>query len=82
VIVYESFSSIKHVYVDSKAQFQNRYGSFSHKVSATLTPTPAGTFFEHCSLLLRRLIPVMDKLHPTVASLLHRHHSAHLPDKV
>jgi hypothetical protein len=33
VIVYESFQSIKHVYVDSKAQFQNRYGCFNHKVS-------------------------------------------------
>lgn len=33
VIVYESFQSIKHVYVDSKAQFQNRYGAFNQKVS-------------------------------------------------
>lgn len=33
VIVYESFQSIKHLYVDSKAQFQNRYGRFNQKVS-------------------------------------------------
>ena len=33
VIVYESYSSIKPIYVDSKAQFQNRYGAFSQKVS-------------------------------------------------
>lgn len=32
VIVYESFQSIKHVYVDPKAQFQNRYGAFAQKV--------------------------------------------------
>lgn len=33
VIVYESFQSMKHIYVDSKAQFQNRYGCFNQKVS-------------------------------------------------
>lgn len=32
VIVYESFQSIKHIYVDPKAQFQNRYGCFNQKV--------------------------------------------------
>lgn len=46
MIVYESFSSIKHVYVDSKAQFSNRYGNFSQKVSARPTATSAGTFFQ------------------------------------
>lgn len=32
VIVYESFQSMKHIYVDPKAQFQNRYGAFNQKV--------------------------------------------------
>lgn len=31
VIVYESFQSMKHIYVDPKAQFQNRYGCFNQK---------------------------------------------------
>jgi hypothetical protein len=32
VIVYESFSSIKYVYVTQKGCFSNKFGNFLHKV--------------------------------------------------
>lgn len=36
VIVYENFNSMKAVYVDAKATFENRFGSFPQKVGGGL----------------------------------------------
>ena len=36
VIVYESFSAMKAVYVEAGAAFQNRFGTFPHKASDAL----------------------------------------------
>lgn len=42
VIVYESFTSIKAVYIDSKATYTSRFGNFPHKVRRRRAMGPGG----------------------------------------
>jgi hypothetical protein len=39
VIVYESYTSLKPVYVDATSHFENRYGKFAHKVGVSVRLT-------------------------------------------
>lgn len=36
VVIYESFNSIKFAYVEKKASYVNRFGTFHHKVGPIL----------------------------------------------
>lgn len=46
VVVYENYNSIKFVYVDPKAQYNNRYGSFAQKVAAAAAAAVAAAAAE------------------------------------
>lgn len=46
VIIYESYTSIKSVYINTKSTYSSRYGNFLHKVSdGRLGPCAAAAAF-------------------------------------